>query len=152
MRKVFIDENLSPLISKPLSAIYRTDRFLTSAGLKLSGMHDLEHFPTLSQFDVGMLVTKDRAQLEDDVERAGLAKAGLHWLGVPEISERGTFLIAQQLAVAVPAVGLVLQDWPTVPTAFTLGQPGGATNPTPVRRHPRTDSSRADVPPRRRCR
>lgn len=123
MRKIFIDENLSPNLARPLAATYRRDRFQTWVDLNLSGTDDLELFPLLADMDIEMIITKDRAQLEVDAERAGLAAAGLRWLGVPEIDESGAVLIAQQLAVVVPAVGLVLRNWPTEPTAYRLGYP-----------------------------
>lgn len=126
MRRIFIDENLSPVLADPLAATYRKRvRFDTWKRLGLSGTDDLELFPLLAELDFAMIITKDGAQLDDDDERAGLADAGLHWLGVPEIEASGTHLIAQQLAVVVPAVGEVLRLWPDQPTAFRLGQPLG---------------------------
>lgn len=124
MRRIFIDENLSPLLAKPLAATYRRTRFDTWTQLNLSGTDDLELFQTLSAMDFSMIITKDRAQLDNPDERAALAAAGLHWLGAPEIDGvDGVHVIAQQLAVVVPAVGQVLEQWPDAPTAFHLGQP-----------------------------
>lgn len=119
----FIDENLSPVLADPITRVYRRGaRLITSQQAQLGGWPDLDLFPELAAHAVAVIITKDD-QLEDHAERDGLHHAGLHWLGVPELSCRGTELLAHQLAVVTPAIHYALEHRTRQPTAFTLALP-----------------------------
>lgn len=124
MRIVAIDENLSPDLATPLAKTYSNEvRFRTFREMGLLGVEDLDIFPFLTQHDVDLLVTGDIAQVERRDERQALAEANLHWIGIPTIDARGIMIIAKQLSIVIPAVGEVLNDWPSEPTAYLVGGP-----------------------------
>ncbi|HYQ76183.1 hypothetical protein [Cellulomonas sp.] len=126
MRQVYIDENLSPGLVPPLSAVYRRDvQFRSWQQENQGGALDLDLIPYLGDRGFDLIVTKDHAQIDiNPAERAALATAGLSWVGVPELDERGARLIAEQLAVVLPAIGAIMHSWPSQPTAYRLASRG----------------------------
>lgn len=138
MKTIFIDENLSPLLARPLAAVYRSGgvRFRTWQDMGQGGVDDLDLFPFLASADVDLIITKDYRQLENAAERAGLVEAGLSWMGVPESDGNGERLIGLQLGSVIPAVGVVLDAWPREPTAFQLCLPGPIEAMFPLRGSP----------------
>lgn len=124
MKKVLIDENLTPLVASALATTYRKNvKFYHCNDVNLTGIKDPELIETAARLDFNMLVTEDFAQLSNSDEATALAKFGFHWVGVHAIDVPGVMGISQQLSVAIPAVGHVLQCWPDQPTAFVAPKP-----------------------------
>lgn len=126
MRRIYIDENLSPQLVRPLAAVYRRDvQFRSWQDESQSGVEDEDLIPYLGTCGYGLIVTKDKAQVDKKPsERNALIAAKLSWLGVPDFPLSGAVLIAEQLAVVLPAVGSILTDWPQVPTLYRLAPRG----------------------------
>jgi hypothetical protein len=122
VRRVYIDENLSPGLVPPLSAVYRRGvQFRSWDQEGQGGVLDLELIPYLGTCGFDLIVTKDLAQVDTNpAERVALASAGLSWVGIPEVAVNGARLIAEQIAIVAPAIGRILGQWPTRPTAYHL--------------------------------
>ncbi len=122
MRRVYIDENLSPALVPPLSAVYRRDiQFRSWDQEGQRGVLDLDLIPHLGACGFDLIVTKDRAQVDANPdERSALVAAGLSWVGIPEVAVGGARLIAQQIAIVAPAIGKIMSRWPQRPTAYHL--------------------------------
>lgn len=123
MRRVYIDENLSPELVSPLAAVYRRGVVFRSwRDEQQGGVDDLTLIPYLGGCGFDLIVTKDRRQIDEEPsERTALVLAGLSWLGVPDFNLNGPRVIAEQLSVVLPAVGEILRAWPSAPTAYRLG-------------------------------
>lgn len=126
MRRIYVDENLSPGIVRPLAAVYTRDvQFRSFNDERQGGVEDLNLIPFLGQCGFGLIVTKDWAQVDDKVaERDALVAARVSWLGVPDFKLKGAVVIAEQLAAVLPAVGAILASWPDEPTLYRLASRG----------------------------
>lgn len=124
-RLIFLDENLSPALTGPLSAVFRRGvTFRNAAQEHQGGVDDLDLIPYLGSRGFGLIVTQDRAQIDSNTrERDALRNAGLSWLGVPPPTAKGVQLLAEQVSVVAPTVGAILLDWPTMPTVYRLTPP-----------------------------
>ncbi len=122
--KFYIDENLMPAIADSLTGIYRGHTFRTPQQEHLLGLEDLELFPDLAQRGFDCIITEDKAQLDRPAERAGLAEAGLHWVGILKLRNvRGVAQLASQVSMVAGGLGWVIGDAPEAPTAYRLKGP-----------------------------
>lgn len=124
MRKVLIDENLTSLVASALATTYRNKvKFYHCNDVNLTGIKDPELIETAACLGFEMIVTADFEQLANPEEATALVEFGFHWVGLRAIDTSGVMGIAQQLSVAIPAVGHALQCWPERPTAFVAPKP-----------------------------
>lgn len=121
--KFYIDENLTPKMSGPLTQIYRHHQFRTPGQEHLGGVKDTPLFGDLAARDFDAIITEDKEQLEDIGERDALRGAHLHWIGVKQLDGRGTLQVASQLAVVLAGLYWVLEDWGDQPTIYKLVAP-----------------------------
>lgn len=119
-RKIFIDENLPPLVARSLSATFKKHTFRSASDESLRSVKDIDLCHDLAERHYDAIITGDRNQLVRPAERAALRAAGLHWIGLPVIDATGVEQIAAQLSLTVPAVADLLATWPDQPTALTL--------------------------------
>ena len=124
MKRFFIDENLSETVAVALNQVYLHVRFVGHSRANMDGWKDLAIFPELAAREFDVIVTKDYAQLEDRAERAAIREAGLHWIGAPDPDCSGAMVVVRQLASVMAAVGTLLENWPSEPTAFMLRDDG----------------------------
>lgn len=130
MRKFFVDENMTPDLVAPVTTIYRTALQVRTADQEhLRGVDDAVLFQDLHLRHFDAIITFDRHQLVHDHEREALRRASLHWIGVPPLRAKGTHALALLVAIVVPGVQHVLDDWRNVPSIYRLT---GADNPAAV--------------------
>ena len=119
-RKIFVDENLPPLVASALSATFKKHLFRSATDESLRSVEDVVLCRDLADRDYDAIITGDRNQLVNTPERVALREAGLHWIGLPAVEATGVEQIAAQLSLTVPAVADLLTSWPEEPTALRL--------------------------------
>lgn len=125
MKRIYIDENLPYHLARHLAEVYRHGVQVRSCKDEgQGGVDDLDLIPHLGACGFEVMITKDFAQVDErPAERDALLAAGLSWVGVPDFQLSGARVVAEQLAVVLPAVGEILLDWPTAPTIYKLREP-----------------------------
>lgn len=117
--KLYIDENLSPLVSEPVQRVYRRHQFRIPAQEHLHGVLDIPLFQDLRSREFDAIITHDVRQLEErEDERAALRYAGLHWIGLADPDEAGVNGLALQAGALLAAFPRILPELSTVPSAF----------------------------------
>lgn len=128
-RSFFIDENLSPVLQKPLQGLFHHHRFTTAQRENLVEVDDVDLIRDLASRHFDCIITLDRQQLHNPMERAALLSAKLHWVGLPQPGG-GLSAVTELMAAATFGVAHALRDWPPQPTAFHLANwrtPGSRT-------------------------
>lgn len=121
--KFYIDENLMPAMAASLTGIYVGHQFRTPSQEHLLGLEDLELFPDLAVRGYAGIITEDKNQLTNPLEREKLRECGLHWIGIQKVQARGTAQLAAQVAIVAGGLGWVIEATSQVPTAFRLRGP-----------------------------
>jgi hypothetical protein len=120
VRRFFVDENLAPHVAAALNAVYKRDKFRSAEIEGLRGVSDLDLFGQLRDRAFDCIITLDRAQTENEVERAGIRDAGLHWLGLQQPSGEGETIHSRLTAMALAGLPSLLGDWPATPHMFLV--------------------------------
>ncbi len=116
----FIDQNINQQAPHALSAIYLRHHFDHAFRLGMHELKDEELFRELQRLGYDAIITKDRNQLRDPAERAGLRSAGLHWIGYNSKGHPGLTGIALETSTIVSGLPYVLEGLPPEPTMFKL--------------------------------
>jgi len=132
--RFFIDENLSTGLRLPLAHTFSQHRFETAERLQLRAVDDEDLVADVAARGYDAVITGDLHQMERPSERDALRESGMQWIGVPVPPGDGASVIAEQLAMVVRGVTVVLASWPPAPTAFWLALPGSTLDqkPTPI--------------------
>lgn len=127
--KFFLDENLSPNLTFPLTKTFYPHRFQSSSELQLLEVKDIPLFGELQARDINAIITADQRQMLNPNERDALRASGLHWIWLAQpTKESGYRAISRQLSTISMGLPHVLEAWGDVPTAYQLTQLG---NPIP---------------------
>ena len=118
--KFFLDENVNYSCLDPLRVLYREHEFHHTFDEGLSGTDDVPLFETLHNQRYHAIITKDRAQLSDDVERRALYDARLHWIGHRAKQHDGLFGIVIETSTVTAGLIFVLRDWRDDPHVYML--------------------------------
>jgi hypothetical protein len=102
--KLFLDNNESDAILTPLRAVFIRHEFRSAGEEGLADFDDLSLFPVLASRKFSAIITRDLNQLRDPNERAGLRKAGLHWIGHRAPAAEGELAIALTAAAYLAAL------------------------------------------------
>ena len=83
MRRICVDENLSPVVAKCLDELtnHRIQHVHAISGA--AGVEDVALFAQLATLGFDGLITLDRMQLVNAIEREALRSSGLVWIGLP---------------------------------------------------------------------
>lgn len=122
--KFFIDENLPPLLAKPISTLFRQHTFRTFKDENLGGTKDIPLFDELRSRRFDAIITNDAKQVVyNEPERRSLHENGLHWVGLSRPATSGLHLIAAWTAgvtAALPHILDSLADPRSGPTWFAV--------------------------------
>jgi hypothetical protein len=118
--RVYLDENLPPLLAKPLSLVYSDHTFSTCEEEGLRGTEDIPLFAELRERGFDAIVTRDRAQLKNPYERSAVAASGLRWIGVADKRLQGLEQIAITVSTLIAGMRFVFDHTPDGPTSYAL--------------------------------
>lgn len=118
--KFFIDENISPRLAEPLSAIYKDHEFGTAATEGASSVLDEDLFPLIRNLGYEVIITKDRKQLRRLGERRAIFDHSLHWVGYQMKNVPGIQGFAMESATIVAGLSYFLSDIRDEPHAYTV--------------------------------
>lgn len=118
--KLYIDENLPHALVEPLTKLYRGHTFRHPAQEILTGVEDVELFSELGVRDFDAIITQDANQLTNQDEREGLRKAGLHWIGVPQLNEAGIHGMGAVAGMVIAGLPYFFEDSPSLPHIYRL--------------------------------
>lgn len=119
MAKIYIDENLSPVVLQPLVQLMRHGNvFRTPAMENLLGAKDVELFEHLRLLEYDVIATLDRKQLDNDEERNALRESRLHWIGLADPRLSGLDQMAAESAALLLVLPRILTSLPAEPTVF----------------------------------
>jgi hypothetical protein len=108
--RFFVDNNLSPVLVSALTAIIPGHEYCCARDEGLSDTLDIPLFGELVKRSFDVIITRDKAQLEDDGERTALIESGLHWLGVTQAKVGGLVGIALDSAAITTGIAIVLPE------------------------------------------
>lgn len=106
--KFFLDENESPAVLAPLRAVFFRHEFVTAHDEQLRGTLDPDLIREVKGRGFDAIMTQDRNQLSDRVERAAYIETGLHWIGHREPDASGLQLIAATASAYLAAMPHIL--------------------------------------------
>lgn len=118
--RVYLDENLPPFVAQPLSIVYADHTFRTCDDEDLRGLDDVPLLGTLKDRGFDAIVTRDRAQLRDPLERDAVAASGLRWIGVADKRLRGLEQITITVSTLIAGMRFVFAHEPEGPTSYAL--------------------------------
>jgi len=118
--KVYLDENLPPLATQPLSQVYHGHQFLTPDDEDLRGVEDIPLLSALRERGFEAIITRDRAQLKDPAERRAVVESGLRWVGVPSKNLKGLEQVAVTISTLIVGLRFVFAHEPNGPTSYQL--------------------------------
>lgn len=121
--RFFVDENLPAPTARCLQNIFRNAEFVAShENASLEGAKDIQLLGALSNQNFDVFITQDLKQMRITGERKALQRSGLSWIGIPHMERRahGVQLLAFQVSILAPVVGLYLRQPPQQPMAYFL--------------------------------
>jgi hypothetical protein len=118
--KVYLDENLPPLIAQPLAAVYQQHQFATYRDEHLAGVEDIPLMDALRARGFDAIVTRDRNQLKDPLERTAVLRSGMRWVGVADKRLKGLEQITITVATLMAGMRFVFEHEMEGPTSYAL--------------------------------
>jgi hypothetical protein len=118
--KVYLDENLPPFVTEPLALIYREHSFVSWSSEGLQGTEDVPLMKQLRSRGFNAIITRDRAQLKDPLERRAVAESGLKWIGVADKKLSGLEYVAITVATLAAGLRFAFDHVATGPTSYSL--------------------------------
>lgn len=118
--KFFIDENLPAEYAEILRRPFKSAIYSSYADEGLGTTQDLSIFPELHKRSFTAIITQDRRQLYYPEERDGLRAAGLHWVGLIDITRGGIAFHSQALSMLATALPELIARHEATPHAFYL--------------------------------
>ena len=106
--KFFLDENETPEILTVLRPVFYGHEFRSAGDENLRDVEDVDLFVEIARRGFGAIITRDRNQLADPVEREALRKNRLHWIGHKEPNTDGINIITSLTAGYLSAFPHVL--------------------------------------------
>lgn len=116
--KFFVDENLPHDYANAFRKPFKSAIFSSHVEEKLSATEDVDIFRVLQERGFTAILTADRRQLHDPIERDALRTANLHWVGVGGIESRGVEFHADAIASLLEVIPQLILDAPSVPHSF----------------------------------
>lgn len=116
----FIDHNINLQVPNALSSLYLEHDFNHAFDVGLHELKDEELFETLASQQYDAIVTRDKNQLKNAAERAGLRSANLHWIGYQSKPHPGVLGLALETSTIISGLPFVLNSERLEPTAFTF--------------------------------
>ncbi|QOT16513.1 hypothetical protein [Paenarthrobacter sp. YJN-5] len=108
--KFFLDENLSPLVAKPLAAVYLNHEFGTAQDEDLTKVKDVELFTEIRRRGYEAIITKDRNQHRIEDERRAIFDNGLQWICHRMGKHAGIRGFALESATIVAGLQFVIEE------------------------------------------
>lgn len=124
--KVYLDENMPPLLVQPLSAVYLQHSFSSWVDEGLRGKEDIPLLGILKDRHFDAIITRDRNQLRVPEERIAVVESGLRWIGLTSKRLTGLEQITITVSSLVAGLRFVFEHTPEAPTSYHVRcvQPG----------------------------
>jgi hypothetical protein len=121
-RRLFVDENIPPLVAISLAKTFPAIEFVSAHDdpHHYCGVDDLELFPRIAAAGFQGIITQDKNQLREAAEREALRAHHLHWIGCQSKGHAGVRGIALNAATLIAGFPFVIEHWGQVPHIYHL--------------------------------